>query len=74
MVSRKGDGFVCEYEYRGDLYDEETIEYLSKNYLTTVNALLSGEAPTDVRLPFDEEEVMRELPGFAGRTIVDMFE
>lgn len=73
MVSRKGDSFVCEYEYRGDLYEEETIEYLSENYLTTVKALLAGEAPGDVRLPFDEEETMRELPGFAGRTIVDLF-
>ena len=74
MVSKYKDSFICEYEYRGDLYDEETIKYLSDNYHTTVKALLDGVAPADVRLPFDEEETMRELPGFSGRTIVDLFE
>lgn len=73
MVSKRGDDFVCDYEFRGDMYDEDTIRYLSENFETVVSSLLKGELPTDVRLPFDEEESMRELPGFSGKTIIDLF-
>ncbi len=69
----KGESeFICEIEYRGDLYVSDTMKSLIDNYSVLIEALLDGTSPEDVRLGFDNDEFMTDSPLFGDRTIVDL--
>ncbi len=67
------DKFVFEIEYRGDMYNEETIKYLADNLETTADGILREYEPADIRLMFEEETKMEDDPSHAGKTFVDLF-
>ena len=65
--------FVFEIEYRGDMYYEETIKYLADNLEIAANGILREYNPEDIRLMFEEETKMEDIPEHAGKTFVDLF-
>ena len=72
-ISIERNKFVFEIEYRGDMYNEETIKYLADNLETTANGILREYEPADIRLMFEEETKMEDDPSHAGKTFVDLF-
>ena len=72
-ISIERNKFVFEIEYRGDMYNEETIKYLVDNLETTVDGILREYEPADIRLMFEEETKMEDDPSHAGKTFVDLF-
>ena len=54
-ISIEKNRFVFEIEYRGDMYNEETIKYLADNLETTADGILREYEPADIRLMFEEE-------------------
>ena len=60
-------------EYRSDMFEDETAEYILQNLEIAANALTNGIAPSDIRLMFDEETEMVNDPRFVGKTFVDLF-
>jgi amino acid adenylation domain-containing protein len=65
--------YVYELEYRSDMFDKETVEYLLENFDLTVESLLMGNSPKDIHLMFDEATTMVNDPEFTGKTFVDLF-
>ncbi len=65
--------FVFEIEYRGDMYYEETMKYLADNLETAADGILREYNPEDIRLMFEEETKMEDIPEHAGKTFVDLF-
>ena len=72
-ISIERNKFVFEIEYRGDMYNEETIKYLADNLETTADGILIEYEPADIRLMFEEETKMEDDPSHAGKTFVDLF-
>ena len=72
-ISIERNKFVFEIEYRGDMYNEETIKYLADNLETTADGILREYEPADIRLMFEEETKMEDDPSHAGKTFVDLF-
>ena len=72
-ISIERNKFVFEIEYRGDMYNEETIKYLADNLETTADGILREYEPADIRLMFEEETKMEADPSHAGKTFVDLF-
>ena len=72
-ISIEKNRFVFEIEYRGDMYNEETIKYLADNLETTADGILREYEPADIRLMFEEETKMEDDPSHAGKTFVDLF-
>ena len=72
-ISIERNKFVFEIEYRGDMYNEETIKYLADNLETTADGILREYQPADIRLMFEEETKMEDDPSHAGKTFVDLF-
>ena len=72
-ISIERNRFVFEIEYRGDMYYEETIEYLADNFEMTAGGILREYDPSDIRLMFEEETEMSDDPEHAGKTFVDLF-
>ena len=65
--------FVFEMEYRGDMYYEETMKYLADNLEMAADRILREYNPEDIRLMFEEETKMEDIPEHAGKTFVDLF-
>ncbi|MDD5803771.1 MAG: amino acid adenylation domain-containing protein [Clostridia bacterium] len=72
-ISIERNKFVFEIEYRGDMYNEETIQYLADNLEATADGILRECDPSDIRLMFEEETRMEDDPSHAGKTFVDLF-
>ncbi|MGO5542324.1 amino acid adenylation domain-containing protein [Blautia sp. HCP3S3_H10_1] len=72
-ISIERNKFVFEIEYRGDMYNEETIQYLADNLEATADGILRECDPSDIRLMFEEETRMEDDPFHAGKTFVDLF-
>lgn len=72
-ISIEKNRFVFEIEYRGDMYHEETIRYLADNLETTAERILRECDPADIRLMFEEETQMEDIPEHAGKTFIDLF-
>jgi amino acid adenylation domain-containing protein len=72
-ISIERNKFVFEIEYRGDMYNEETIKYLADNLETTADGILREYQPEEIRLMFEEETKMEDDPSHAGKTFVDLF-
>lgn len=72
-ISIEKNRFVFEIEYRGDMYHEETIRYLTDNLETTAEGILRECDPADIRLMFEEETQMEDIPEYAGKTFIDLF-
>lgn len=72
-ISIEKNRFVFEIEYRGDMYHEETIRYLTDNLETTAEGILRECDPADIRLMFEEETQMEDIPEHAGKTFIDLF-
>ncbi|MFZ2818913.1 MAG: amino acid adenylation domain-containing protein, partial [Blautia wexlerae] len=72
-ISIEKNRFVFEIEYRGDMYHEETIRYLADNLETTAEGILRECDPADIRLMFEEETQMEDIPEHAGKTFIDLF-
>ena len=73
MVMKDHDGYRFETEYRSDMFYPETIEYLHENLERTLCAMQEELEPTSVRLMFDEEDSMTNVPGLYGRTFGEIF-
>jgi amino acid adenylation domain-containing protein len=65
--------YVYELEYRSDMFDKETVEYLLENFDLTAKALLDGNKPADIHLMFDEASTMVNDPEYMDKTFVDLF-
>ena len=72
-ISIERNKFVFEIEYRGDMYNEETIKYLADNLETTADGILREYQPEEIRLMFEEETKMEDDPSHVGKTFVDLF-
>ena len=72
-ISIERNKFVFEVEYRGDMYNEETIKYLADNLEITAGEILRGYDPSEIHLMFEEETKMEDDPSHAGKTFVDLF-
>ncbi len=72
-ISIERNKFVFEVEYRGDMYNEETIKYLADNLEITAGGILRGYDPSEIHLMFEEETKMEDDPSHAGKTFVDLF-
>lgn len=72
-ISIERNKFVFEIEYRGDMYNEETIQYLADNLEATADGILRECDSSDIRLMFEEETRMEDDPSHAGKTFVDLF-
>ena len=72
-ISIEKNKFVFEIEYRGDMYQEETIKYLADNLELIAEGILNECDPADIRLMFEEETEMENIPEHAGKTFVDLF-
>lgn len=55
------------------MYQEETIKYLADNLELIAEGLLNECDPADIRLMFEEETEMENIPEHAGKTFVDLF-
>ncbi len=73
MISKTDKGYEFELEYRGDMYEEETIGYIVENLLQTVVLLTQGVSPSNIRLMFDEQEKMTDVLDFTGSTFPKRF-
>ena len=62
--------FVFDIEYRGDMYHEETIKYLADNLELTAEGILKECDPADIRLMFEEETDMENIPEHAGKMVL----
>ena len=72
-ISIERNKFVFEVEYRGDMYNEETIKYLADNLEITAGGILRGYDPSEIHLMFEEETKMEDDLSHAGKTFVDLF-
>ena len=72
-ISIDRNKFVLEMEYRGDMYNEETIKYLADNLETAAQGILGEYDPGEIRLMFEEQTQMQDIPEHAGKTFVDLF-
>ncbi|MCI8372641.1 MAG: amino acid adenylation domain-containing protein [Lachnospiraceae bacterium] len=72
-VSIQDGRFVYELEYREDLFEPETVQFLLENFSKTVNGLAEGQTASQIQLLFEEEREMVNDPAFAGKTFVDLF-
>ena len=72
-ISIERNKFVFEMEYRGDMYYEETIKYLADNLETAAQGILKEYDPGEIRLMFEEQTQMQDIPEHAGKTFVDLF-
>ena len=72
-ISIEKNKFVFDIEYRGDMYQEETIKYLADNLELIAEGILNECDPADIRLMFEEETEMENIPEHAGKTFVDLF-
>ena len=72
-ISIERNKFVFEMEYRGDMYNEETIKYLADNLETAAQGILREYDPEEIRLMFEEQTQMQDIPEHAGKTFVDLF-
>ena len=72
-ISIERNKFVFEIEYRGDMYHEETMKYLADNLEMTAKGILRECNPADIRLMFEEETQMHDIPEHEGKTFVDLF-
>ena len=72
-ISIDRNKFVFEMEYRGDMYYEETIQYLADNLEIAADGILKEYDPSQIRLLFEEKTQMEDDPDHAGKTFVDLF-
>lgn len=73
MITKTNEGYEFELEYRADMYEAETIQYIADNLVQTAVSLSDGISPTAVRLMFDEQEEMTDVFGFTGNTFPQRF-
>lgn len=69
----KDGKYELELEYRSDMFEDETAEYMLENFELAAGALTGGAAPGEIHLLFDEETEMVNDPRYAGKTFVDLF-
>ena len=72
-ISIERNKFVFEIEYRGDMYYEDTIKYLADNLEMAAEGILREYDPGEIRLMFEEQTQMQDIPEHAGKTFVDLF-
>ena len=73
MMSIENGEYIYELEYRSDLFEKETAEYLIENLEITTRAFLDGKEPSEIRLLFDEQDKMVNTPQYMGKTFIDLF-
>lgn len=73
MLSTENGEYVYDLEYRSDMFEEETAEYLIENFEIAAKGLLDGKDPSELRLMFDEQDHMINTPRYMGKTFVDLF-
>ncbi|MCH5211240.1 MAG: amino acid adenylation domain-containing protein, partial [Oscillospiraceae bacterium] len=70
----KGGRYNFELDYRSDMFEDETAEYMLQNLELAAVSLAKGAAPADIHLMFDEETGMVNDPRFVGKTFVNLFD
>lgn len=73
-IHLKDGKYNLELEYRSDMFEDETAEYMLQNLELAAVSLANGISPSDIRLLFDEETEMVNNPRFVGKTFVDLFD
>ena len=69
----KGGRYNFELDFRSDMFEDETAEYMLKNLELAASELVKGAAPSDIHLMFDEATEMVNNPRYVGKTFVDLF-
>ena len=72
-ISIEEGRFVYDLEYRKDMFEEESIDYILENFSITAKGLLEGKGAHDIKLLFEEEREMVNHPEYTGKTFVDLF-
>ena len=72
-VSIEEGRFVYELEYRKDLFEAESIDYILQNFSMTAKGLTEGKGAEEIQLLFEEEKEMVNDPSYTGKTFVDLF-
>ncbi len=72
-VSIENGKFVYELEYRKDLFESESIDYMLENFSITVQGLAEEKTAEEIKLLFEEEKEMKNNPDYNGKTFVDLF-
>lgn len=88
-VSIENGCFVYELEYRKDLFEAESIDYILENFSLAANetagmsentsadteesGLAEGGYAGEIRLLFEECSKMTDNPAYTGKTFVDLF-
>ena len=72
-VSIEEGRFVYDLEYRKDMFEPESIDYILENFSITARGLLEGKEAHEIKLLFEEEKEMVNHPAYTGKTFVDLF-
>lgn len=67
----QNDAYYLNCEYRGDLYNEDTIRHLSENLALIAQQLLQARDTSEITLPFD---VQKEYIPLVNKSFMELFE
>lgn len=73
VVSIEDGKFEYELEYRKDMFEEESVQFMLENFARTVKGLAQEKTAQDIRLMFEEPKSMVDDPTYTGKTFVDLF-
>ena len=73
IVSIQDGKFEYELEYRKDMFEEESIQFMLENFSKIANGLAQEKTPQDIQLLFEESKEMVDDPAYTGKTFVDLF-
>ena len=72
-ISIEDGKFVYELEYRKDLFEPESIDYILENFSIAARGLVQGKSAEAIQLLFEEEKEMKNDPAYSGKTFIDLF-
>lgn len=72
-ISIENGKFVYDLEYRKDLFEAESIDFILENFSMTARGLTEGQGTEEIRLLFEEEKEMVNHPAYMGKTFIDLF-
>ena len=72
-ISIEDGKFVYELEYRKDLFEPESIDYILENFSIAAQGLVQGKSAEAIQLLFEEEKEMKNDPAYNGKTFIDLF-
>ncbi len=72
-ISLEEGRFVYDLEYRKDLFEPESIDFILENFSKVTRGLAKEKNAGQIQLLFEEEKEMVNDPAYTGKTFVDLF-